>query len=383
MILNTYKRMPLTVKEAQGVHIIDEEGKRYLDTMAGLAVNALGYRHPRIESALANQALAFLHISNLFHNKPAIRLAERLCQATGFNKVFYANSGAEAMEGALKLAKRWGNAYGKNEFISFTKAFHGRTLGALSITPQERLQQGFHPLLGNTVHAAPYGDIKAVEGLINDKTCALFMEPVQGEAGVRTAHDTFMQDVASLCKERKVLLVLDEIQTGIGRTGQLFAFMHHSIRPDVVVFAKAIGGGLPLGGFLLRDEIADSMPAGSHGTTFAPSPLSAALGEVVLEELLDNDLLAHVQEVGNYFFKALMALNQQFPTFYGPPRGQGLLLGLTLQDLDPQVVQQKMMEKGVLINITSQNVVRFLPPLIFTPKHVDIVVQALTEIAQE
>lgn len=369
-ILPTYSRMPVVVKEAEGMVITDINEKKYLDFFSGLAVNVLGHRHPKLVEELKNQSEKFFHISNYFYNIPAVELAEKLVEHTFPGKVFFTNSGAESTEAAIKYIYKYGKANDRNGIVVFKNSFHGRTLGALKLTRMCSVQQDF-PMINYPVYELEEEKAEQLEKIFQEfRPAALLFEPITGSGGVHVVSIDFVEKAAQLCKKYKVLLCLDEIQTGIGRTGKLFAYQYSSITPDILLFAKGIGGGLSLGGILVADEISNYFKPGDHGTTFAPNPVSASLGRKTIEILYEEGLLRAVQRKGEYFIQFLNKLADEFPGMIGDIRGVGLMIGVeVLKNHD--LIKERFMEKNILVNITNGNVLRLIPPLIIEMDEID------------
>lgn len=374
-IMHTYGRFPVVLERGEGVYLYDEEGKKYLDMYAGIAVNALGYGHPRLTEALKQQVEKMMHVSNYYYTSPLIDASKLLIEHSCFDKVFFCNSGAEANEGALKLAKKYGKSKrdDKVQIIAMKKSFHGRTHGALAITGQEKYQKHFMPLIPNVSYAT-YNDIESLKALISDQTCAVILEVIQGEGGIIPADATYLQEVAALCKQYDALLIVDEVQTGMGRTGSLFAFEQFGITPDVVTMAKGLGGGVPIGAMACTSK-ADVLVPGDHASTFGGNPLVTTAAKVVLEELLMHDLLDHVKEVGAYLKEELVKLQKEF-TCIKEIRGMGMMLGMELT-VPALEVEQACMAHGMLVVGAGEKVVRFVPPLIIEKAHVDEAIEIL------
>lgn len=368
-IMHTYGRFPLVLERGEGAYLYDENGKKYLDMYAGIAVNALGYAHPRLTQALKHQVEQVMHVSNYYYTSNLIEASKLLVEHSCFDKVFFCNSGAEANEGALKLAKKYGKSKGEDkvQIIAMKQSFHGRTHGALAVTGQEKYQKSFMPLIPH-VRYATYNDIQSLKELISENTCAVILEVIQGEGGIIPANPTYLQEVAALCETYDALLIVDEVQTGIGRTGSLFAFEQFGIKPDIVTMAKGLGGGVPIGAMACRSK-ADIFVPGDHASTFGGNPLVTAAAKVVLEELVNYDLLDHVKEIGAYLKEELLKLQKEV-TCIKEIRGMGLMLGmeLTVPALEVEIA---CMEKGMLVVGAGEKVVRFVPPLIIEKSHVD------------
>jgi len=379
-IMGTYKRYPLAVKRAKGKYIWSEEGKRYLDFFTGLAVNNLGHCHPQILKAIREQLLKHLHISNLYYDRPQVELAEKLVELSIPGKVFFSNSGAEANECAIKLARKYGHLEGgkdRYKIIVFENSFHGRTLATLSATKQKKFQEGFTPLLSG-FKQAKFNELSTVEKEIGSETCAIMVEPVQGEGGVRVASREFLRGLRRLCNKYKLLLIFDEIQSGMGRTGKMFAYQHYGVTPDILTMAKGVGGGLPLGVTIAKDGIAKLFGYGNHGSTFGGNPVSVAAGLSAVR-LLNDKLLENVKVTGNYFTGRLNELKSKYPKRVKEVRGLGLIVGMELKEKGEEIVN-RCFEEGILINCTQETVLRFLPPLIINNNDIDRLVNTLDKI---
>lgn len=368
-VMHTYGRFPIALEKGECVYLYDEAGKRYLDMYAGIAVNALGYNHPVLTKALIEQVQKMMHVSNYYYTKEQVGAAKLLVENSIFSKVFFCNSGAEANEAALKLAKKYGKSKNENktQIIAMKKSFHGRTHGALAVTGQEKYQKSFMPLIPN-VSYAEYNNIESVKELISEHTCAVILEVIQGEGGIIPASKAFLQEVEALCKTNDALLIVDEVQTGIGRTGTLFAFEQFGIQPDIISMAKGLGGGVPIGAMACTVK-ADVFVPGDHASTFGGNPLVTAAAQVVLTELICNDLLGHVKEVGAYLTEELLKLKDEFECIKDV-RGMGLMQGIELT-IPALEVEKKCMEHGMLIVGAGEKVVRFVPPLIITKEQID------------
>ena len=377
-LFHTYKRLPLEIDRGEGVYLIARDGTRYLDMFSGLAVNALGYAHPRVLRAIADQAARYTHLSNYFLQEPQIRLAELLAGQGGFPRVFFANSGTEAIEGAIKIARLWGTSRGKKEILSFSNAFHGRTMGALSLMDRPRYREGFGPFLENC-HVVEFNSPSALRAAVNEGTAAVLLEFIQGEGGIRPVSREFARTLAELRTAFGFLIIGDEIQSGTGRTGKFFGFEHYPVRPDIVTLAKPIGGGLPLGAILAVDEVASVLEPGMHGTTFGGNPVACAAGIAVLEEIADSHLIPRAAALGDALLSGLGALGKEFPGLVREVRGFGLMVGMELDRPGDRIVDE-MREKRILINCTDTTVLRFLPPLIITEAHVQETLSALRDV---
>lgn len=380
-IMHTYGRFPLVLEHGEGVYLYDEKGKKYLDMYAGIAVNALGYAHPTLTAALQEQVEKMMHVSNYYYTKNLIEASKLLVENSPFDKVFFCNSGAEANEGALKLAKKYGKlkSEDKVQIIAMKKSFHGRTHGALAVTGQEKYQKSFMPLIPN-VSYADYNDIDSLKAIMSDKTCAVILEVIQGEGGIIPGDPAYLQAVEALCKAHDALLIVDEVQTGIGRTGTLFAFEQFGIHPDIVTMAKGLGAGVPIGAMACTSK-ADVLVQGDHASTFGGNPLVTAAAKVVLKELTVNHLLDHVKEVGAYLKGELLKLQKEFDCIK-EVRGFGMMLGMELT-LPALEVEKKCMDKGMLVVGAGEKVVRFVPPLIIEKAHVDEAIAILKSVLSE
>lgn len=364
---NTYSRYKIVVDRAQGGYLIDKSGKKYLDFTAGIAVNSLGYDDEGFKNALKAQIDKLLHCSNLYYNEPQALLARALCEGSDFDRAFFCNSGTEANEGAIKLARLWGKKHGKQNFVAFKNSFHGRSTGALSLTGQIKYQKGFEPLIGD-VKYAEFNNFESVEKIVDDATAAIIIEPVQGEGGVIEADTEFLQALRKLCDEKNIILIFDEVQTGLGRTGKMFAYEHSGIIPDVITLAKGLGGGIPIGAILARGQYADVFTPGTHGTTFGGNPFACAAGLYVINKIAQPDFLNHVLKMEKYF-------KTQLPKI----KGRGLLLGIEVKG-KPSDYVQKALERGLLILSAGENVLRLAPPLTITKEQADIGIKILKEI---
>lgn len=366
-IMPTYGRFPLVITHGKGCYVYDEEHKKYLDMCAGIAVNLLGYGHEKLTKALQEQVTKLLHISNLYYNPNQIEAAQLLVENTLFDKVFFCNSGAEANEAAMKLARKYGKDKNRTQIITMKHSFHGRTCGALTATGQEKYQKYFLPLLPDVVYA-DYNNIESLKALMSNKTCAVLIEVIQGEGGIIPAEKEYLKQVNALCKANDVLLMIDEVQTGMGRTGKLFAFEHYGIQPDIVTTAKGLGGGVPIGAMLCT-EAANVFVSGDHASTFGGNPLATKAAEIVLKELMQTSLLEHVEEMGHYLTEQLTVIKEAFH-IVKDVRGIGLMQGIEV-DGNPRDIVNSCIEKGMLVVSAGTNVVRFVPPLVITKEHID------------
>jgi acetylornithine/N-succinyldiaminopimelate aminotransferase len=377
-LFSTYRRLPLEFVRGEGMELQTADGEHYLDMFSGVAVNALGYAHPGVLRAIREQSERYIHISNYYLQEPQIVLAERLREATGCRRVFFANTGAETVEGALKIARRWGADKGKNQVLTLSNAFHGRTMGALSMMDRPGYREGFGPFLPNCETVA-HNDTNDLRRLVGAQTAAVMLEFIQGEGGIRPVSPEFVGALEELRARYGFLLVADEIQSGIGRTGNFSAYEHYGITPDLILVAKPLGGGLPLGAILAGEKTADVLQPGMHGTTFGGNPVACAAGAVVLEEIINGGLMDNAARVGSYMKERLEDLAGLFPDTVREVRGMGLMLGMELSSECTDVVAA-MRDRHILINCTERTVLRFLPPLIVEPHHVEKTVDALGEV---
>ncbi|MBP9020405.1 MAG: acetylornithine transaminase [Syntrophobacterales bacterium] len=370
-IMNTYRRFPIVLVRGEGSRVWDSDGKEYLDFVAGIAVCSLGHAHPKVVAAIKRQAEILCHISNLYHIEPQIQVAKLLVECSFADKVFFCNSGAEANEGAIKLARRYGHEKSgedRYELITMKGSFHGRTLATLAATGQERFHAGFEPL-PTGFRYVPFDDLRSLEEAVTEKTIGVMVEPIQGEGGVRIPSEDYLRGVRKICDEKKILLILDEVQVGMGRTGPLFAHEDYGIKPDIMTLAKAMGNGFPVGALLATEEVADAFLPGTHASTFGGNPLAMAAAVATLQTLLYDGVLENCRAVGAYFFQGLSSLKARFP-FIEEVRGKGLILGVEL-NIDGQEIVDRCLEKGLLINCTAGNILRFVPPLTITKVEVD------------
>jgi len=379
-LMNTYARLPLSLVRGRGCYVYDAEGREYLDCVAGIAVNALGHAHPDLVTAIEKQGRQLVHTSNLYYSEPQVQLARRLVDLSFGDKVFFGNSGAEANEAALKLARKYATEkFGPERYqiITMKNSFHGRTLATLTATGQEKVHKGFAPLPVGFSYAE-FNNIASVESRITEQTAAILIEPVQGEGGVTVASRTFMERLRALCTEHQILLIFDEIQTGIGRTGTMFAYQHFGIEPDIMTLAKGLGGGVPISACLATDDIARAFVPGSHGTTFGGNPLACAAALAVLRTLTEGGLLEKCRVVGAYLAKGLQELASRIPLI-SDVRGLGLLQGIELS-IDGKPIVQDCQARKVLINCTMDRVLRFVPPLVITQSDLDRLLSVLSDV---
>jgi len=378
---HTYKRIPLEIDRGEGVYLYTKDGRRYLDLFGGLAVNALGYAHPGVLEAIAGQARRYIHLSNYFLQEPQLALAELLVRHSGYSKVFFSNSGTEAIEGGMKIARKWGTAHGKTDIIGFSNGFHGRTMGALSLMDRPPYRDGYGPFLPNC-SVAEFNNVEGLRRAVSRKTAALLLESIQGEGGIQPVTKAFADELMRLKAEFGFLLIADEIQAGLGRTGKLFGFEHLSLTPDIVVVAKPIGGGLPLGAILGAASVADVLTPGVHGTTFGGNPVACAAGIVVMKELYEGKLMANAAAMGGLLQSKLRALQGEFPHLVKEVRGYGLMVGMDLTR-EGETIVKRLRELGVLLNCTAQTVLRFLPPLIIREAQLEEGVAAIRTVFRE
>ena len=379
-VLHTYNRYPLVLEKGEGVYLYDMEGKQYLDFAAGIAVQALGYHYPGYDEALKSQVDKLMHTSNLFYNIPAMEAAGKITKASGMSKVFFTNSGTEAVEGALKAARKYAWLKDKredHEIIAMNHSFHGRSMGALSVTGNEAYQAPFRPLVGG-IRFADFNDLESVKAQITDRTCGIILETVQGEGGVYPATEEFLKGVKALCEEHDILLILDEIQCGMGRTGYMFAWQEYGVKPNVMTCAKALGCGVPVGAFVLDEKTAKaSLAPGDHGTTYGGNPFACAAVSKVFDIFEEDHIVEHVREMGAYLTQKLDELADKYD-FIEARRGKGLIQGLAVKGRPVGEIVVKSQEIGLLVITAGNNVLRLVPPLIIEKKHVDEMIEKLT-----
>ena len=378
-LIHTYNRYQIVLDKGDGVRLYDKNGKEYLDFGAGIAVFALGYNNKEYNDTLKNQIDKLIHTSNYFYNEPAAQAAQAITKASGMDRVFFTNSGTEAVEGAVKLAKKY--AYLKtgstdHEIIAMEHSFHGRSMGALAVTGNKHYREAFGPMIPG-IKFAQFNDLDSVKALVNDKTCAIIFETVQGEGGVYPATKEFIEGVRKLCDERGILLILDEIQCGMGRTGSMFAYQQYKVKPDIVTVAKALGCGVPVGAFLATDEVAKALVPGDHGSTYGGNPLSCAAAVKVFELFDKLDVLNNVRVVGDYLKNELEKIVSDYD-IVEERRGLGLIQGLQLS-INPKNVIAQALDKGLILFSAGINVIRFVPPLVITKEDVDLMIIKLRE----
>src|SRR5271157_1812950 len=388
LLLSTYDRNPILFVRGEGVHLIDEEGDRYLDLLSGIGVNALGYSHPAITDAILEQSRALIHISNLFFHEGQAELAQRLTERTGLDRAFFANTGTEAWEGALKLARAHAGllrSEGKQigtRFIALEQSFHGRTFGSVSTTHKAKYREPFGPVVPG-VDFVKFNDVADLRAKFSDEVCAILVEPIQGEGGIRPLTQEFFTEARALASSTGAFLIADEIQSGMGRTGKWCAYQHYGVLPDVTTLAKPLAGGIPLGAVVCTEEAARAIHAGMHGTTFGGGPLACAVAIAVIDTIEKENLLTHATEVGNYFLAQLRALASRHSAIVDV-RGRGLMIAAEVDSADlAKLAVAEMLKRRIVINCTSDTVLRFLPPYILERAHVDIAIRALDEIFTE
>ena len=369
--LPVFARYNIVLDHGDGMYVYDTQGKKYIDYLGGIAVNVLGHADPALVKAIADQAGRMIHCSNLYYTQVQADAAEKLVKLSGLGKVFFGNSGAEANEGAIKLARKYAHQTDpeKSQIITAWHSFHGRTLATLTATGQPKYHEGFGPMPGGFEYV-DYGDYEALEKMVTDKTCAVMLETIQGEGGVYVPPADYLKKVRALCDKYNAVLILDEIQCGMGRSGKFFAYEQFGIKPDIVTLAKGLAGGVPIGAFIASDKVAAAFHAGDHGSTFGGNPLACAAANVVLDKIGSGDILAHVNEVGAYLKQKLGGFQQKYPQLITEVRGMGLILGLQLTKPGRDIVNA-CLDEGAIINCTAGDVLRFVPPLIVTKAQVD------------
>lgn len=375
--LPVFGRYPMVMELGQGCRVWDNEGNEYVDAFAGIAVNSLGYNHPVLVKAISEQASKLMHCSNLYYTEIQAKALRVVAEATGMDRIFFANCGAEGNEGAMKLARKYGvsKAPTKYKIISADESFHGRTFDTLAATGHDYYHVGYGPLSPGHV-LVPYGDIKALEAQMDDDVCAVLLEPIQGEGGVHVPSDEYLQQVRALCDKHDALLIFDEVQTGVARTGKWFAYMHSGVKPDVLTFAKGIGGGFPVAGFAVPERLAHVFKPGDHGGTFGGNPLACAAVYATLTTIKSEGLVDKVAEKGEYFKNELRKLQEKYPDKVTDVRGCGLMLGMEVAGEGKPIVES-CLANNVIVNCTAGNVIRIVPPLIISNEEIDIVVAAL------
>jgi len=381
LFFQTYKRLHLDIERGEGVYLYDRSGKTYLDFFGGLAVNSLGYAHPGVSEAIRQQVDRYLHLSNFFVQESQVLLVEHLLRLTGYKRAFLGNSGTEALEGAVKLARQWGVKHGKRRIIGFSNAFHGRTMTALSLTDKDKYRKGYEPFLPGC-ETLPYNDADALRKAVGSDVLAVILEPIQGEGGVIPASAEFARTITELQKSHDLLVIADEVQSGVGRTGTFFGFEHLDLNPDIVMLAKALGGGLPLGAFIGNDRVAETLGAGMHGTTFGGNPVACEAGRVVLREISDGGLMANAARIGALLHEIGAGLKKDFPGVVRETRGYGCMIGIDLT-ADSQPIADALLDRGILVNATGGTVLRLLPPLSIGEDHCRMFDETLRTVLQE
>ena len=380
-LMHTYNRFPVVLRKGRGIRVWSADGKEYLDFVGGIAVNVLGHCHPKVVVAIQKQAQRLIHVSNLYHIEPQIKLAKLLVTHSFADKAFFCNSGAEANEAAIKLARKYAKEHfdeSRYEIITALNSFHGRTLATVTATGQEKFQKGFEPLMPGFKYM-PFNDIVALESSITHNTCAIMLEPIQGEGGVKIPSDDYFSKVRELCDSHGLLLILDEVQTGIGRTGKLFAYEHYGITPDIMTLAKGLGGGVPIGAMLATEKVASAFVPGNHASTFGGNPLVCTAAVATLETILeDGFVLDHCNRMGKYFIERLEQLKGYYEQIIAV-RGKGLLIAMELTR-DGMPIVKACLERGILINCTGGNILRFMPPLTVEEKDIDHLAEVLDEL---
>ena len=383
-ILHTYNRPDFAIERGNGVYLFDTDGNRYLDFVSGLAVNAFGYGDYEILKAIEEQAAKLMHISNLYHTIPSVRLAKRLVEHSFADRVFFCNSGTEAWEASLKFCRKWGHTQfdkSKFRFVAMNDSFHGRTYGSISTTGQPKYHEGFQPMLPG-IDFADFNDLGSVEKQVTDETCAILVEPLQAEGGIHVATQEFLQGLRQLCDERQMLLVFDEIQVGLGRTGSLWAHEQYGVEPDLMTLAKALGGGLPIGASLLRQKVADAVKPGDHAATFGANPVVCAAALEVFKKLTAEGFVEGIKEKGDYLVARLQKLQERWPEHITEVRGRGLIAGTVTEQPAADFVGA-FRKRNILVAVAGPNVVRFLPPLIIEKDRIDEVVDVFDEILRQ
>jgi predicted acetylornithine/succinylornithine family transaminase len=381
-IANTYNRYPITLVKGRGLKVWDSEGKEYYDFVSGIGVNNLGHCHPQVVEAIKKQVGELIHTSNLYYTLPQAEMAKLLTKKSFADKVFFCNSGAEANEAAIKLARKYSkDHYGEDryEIITMYQSFHGRTIATISATAQERFHKGFEPLLSGFRYV-PFNDLTAVEKAINSRTCAIMVEPIQGEGGVNVPDKDYLKGLREICFSKRLLLIFDEVQTGMGRTGKFFAYEYFGTSPDIMTLSKSLGGGIAIGAMLSREDVASSFTPGSHASTFGGNPLACAAG-VAAMKAIDKNVLSHCKRMGDYFIRRLKKLKDKYP-FIISVRGTGLMIGLEL-NFPARGITEECLKRGFLINFTMERVLRFLPPLIIKAKEIDKLIVVLDDIFEK
>lgn len=379
-IMHTFARQPIVLIKGEGMKVWDSEGRQYLDFLAGIAVNGLGHAHPAIVSAICKQAGTLMHVSNLYYVPQQPMLGKRLVELSGLGKAFFCNSGAEANETAIKLTRKWSKGKhgpGRHEIITAKASFHGRTLAAVTATGQPKYHDGFEPMVQGFSYV-PYNDLAALESAVTEATCAIMLEPVQGESGVRPASQEYLAGVRKLCDEKGMLLILDEVQTGLGRTGKWFGFQHYGIKPDIMTLAKTLGGGFPIGACLATDDVAEAFKPGNHASTFGGNPLACSAALATLDVIEHEGLVQNAAEMGAYFKESLNAMREGRGDI-NEVRGVGLMVALDFDRDDAQAIAAECLRLGLIVNAIGASIIRFLPPLIVSKGDIDCAMDILNK----
>lgn len=383
VFMNTYGRYPIVLEKGEGVYLYDINGKKYLDFSAGIAVFALGYKNEAYNEALKAQIDKLLHTSNYYYNIPAVEAAQKLAEASGMERVFFTNSGTEAIEGAIKLARKYyykKHQAADSEIIAMDHSFHGRSMGALSVTGTKKYREAFEPLIGGTIFAK-YNNLEDVCSKVTEKTCAIVMETIQGEGGIYPAKSEFLSGVKKLCKEKGILLILDEIQCGMGRSGEMFAYQKYGIKPDIMTSAKALGCGVPVGAFAATNEVASAFELGDHGTTYGGNPFVTAAVSKIFDLYKEQNILEHVKEVGQYLYDKLEQLKEEFSCIFDH-RGLGLIQGLEFSYPVKDIIKNAV-EQGLILIAAGSNTIRFIPPLVISKSDIDEMIDILKKIIKD
>ncbi len=376
-VMHTYAHTPLVLTKGKGIKVWDINGKEYLDFFPGWAVSGIGHCHPRVVDAIKKQAATLMHVSNNYYSEVQPRLAKKIVESAFAGKVFFANSGAEANECAIKLARRYGNKNGRYEIITMLGSFHGRSMAAISATGQDKVKIGFEPLLEGFKHV-PFNDLDAVKKAITPKTVAVMLEPIQGEGGINAASKEYLEGLKSLCKTKDMLLIFDEVQTGMGRCGRYFAYQHFGVQPDVMTLAKSLGSGIPIGACIAAERIASTLPQSSHASTFGGSPICSAASLATFEAIEEEGLLDNTVKMGEYIRKGIEGLKKKY-TFIKGVRGIGLMIGVEL-NIEGDAVYKGCLKEGLLINCTQKNILRIMPPLVVGKADIDKAIEILDSV---
>ncbi|MDP8258597.1 MAG: aspartate aminotransferase family protein [Candidatus Aadella gelida] len=380
-VLNTYVRQDLCITRGEGTWVEDEKGKKYLDFFPGWAVSGTGHRHPKVIARIEEQLKKILHVSNNFYNENQPELAKKIIEHSFPGKVFFSNSGAEANEGAIKFARKYGSASSRYEIITMEKSFHGRTLATLTATGQDKVKKGFAPLPEGFKHI-PFNDKEAFLSAISDKTVAVMIEPVQGEGGINVAGESYMRSLAEICREKDILLICDEVQTCMGRTGKMFGYQHFGIEPDVITLAKSLGGGMPIGALVIKDKHKDVLGPGSHAATFGGSPIVCAAALGVFDAIEEEGLLENVNVMGPYLTESIKK-SKDISKYIGKIKGKGLMLGVELNIEDGSKIVEECMKEGLLVNCTQKNILRIMPPINVKKEEIDIAIDKLSKVMEK